>query len=276
MIARRPSGSLVIDVAPSGPLSSSIRQMARANYIALDLDPAADGRLVDVRASLTLLPIRDGQVGLLVCSHVLEHIPDDRAALAEIFRVLHPSGVALIQVPRRRGSPTDEDPTVPIDERIRRFGQADHVRYYGDDFEDRLAGAGLRVFPTDFRRILSPSVLTQIGADKSEEIWLASRQADPEAYLRVDESVAALAQAVLPPTLTRTTKVQDLNDIAQASIDLLMLAEESGEARADAAHWRSEAAIWRSRHIRMLGHPYVRFGMAVRRRIKRVSTSLRR
>jgi hypothetical protein len=45
----------------------------------------------------------------------------------------------------------------------------------------------------------------------------------------VDESVAALAQAVLPPTLTRTTKVQDLNDIAQASIDLLMLAEESGE-----------------------------------------------
>jgi len=47
-------------------------------------------------------------------------------------------------------SRTDEDPTV-ISEQQRelRFGQKDHVRIYGDDFQDRLARAGLTVTAVD-------------------------------------------------------------------------------------------------------------------------------
>jgi hypothetical protein len=63
--------------------------------------------------------------------------------MREIARVLSPRGIALLEVPIRMGVATDEDPSAPPEERVRRFGQSDHVRWYGDDFDARLAGAGL-------------------------------------------------------------------------------------------------------------------------------------
>ena len=92
--------------------------------------------------------IGDGQVDLLVCSHVLEHVPDDRRAMAEIGRVLSPSGVGVLLVPISLVvDGVDEDPSVvaPAD-RLARFGQDDHVRTYGAaGFVERLGSAGLAV-----------------------------------------------------------------------------------------------------------------------------------
>jgi len=45
------------------------------------------------------LPYPSSFFDLVICSHVLEHVPDDRAALAEIRRVLRPSGHAILFVP---------------------------------------------------------------------------------------------------------------------------------------------------------------------------------
>ena len=78
----------------------------------------------------------------MVQFHVLEHIPDDGAAIREMVRVLKPGGLALVQVPYRATVPTDEDPNASEEERTQRFGQADHVRYYGKDFNDRLRDNG--------------------------------------------------------------------------------------------------------------------------------------
>ena len=83
----------------------------------------------------------------IICSHVLEHVPADAKAMSELFRVLRPGGVAIIQVPYADDcAETDEDPSVtdPL-ERERRFGQFDHVRIYGRDFADRLRRAGFVV-----------------------------------------------------------------------------------------------------------------------------------
>lgn len=100
---------------------------------------------VDIQADLTDLPFDVGRWDLIVCSHVLEHIPNDSAAMQEIARVLSPGGKALIVVPRRTGVRTDEDFSLSEDQRVARFGQSDHVRLYGDDLEDRLRAQGLDV-----------------------------------------------------------------------------------------------------------------------------------
>jgi SAM-dependent methyltransferase len=127
----------VLHFAPEAALGSLLRDRA-AEYVTTDLSAETD-----VTADITELPFPDDRWDAIVCSHVLEHVPDDAAAMRELRRVLAPDGHAIVIVPRVAGTATDEDPTVtdPL-ERLHRFGQQDHVRTYGDDLEDRLRSAG--------------------------------------------------------------------------------------------------------------------------------------
>ena len=136
---RRPPAFL--HVAPEACLAGRLRERFASGYVAADLGD----RVADVRMDLTRIPFASGVFGVLYCAHVLEHVVDDRAALAELFRVLAPDGVALLMVPIE-GEVTLEDPTI-TDPRQRRkvFGQSDHVRIYGRDFVARVREAGFRV-----------------------------------------------------------------------------------------------------------------------------------
>ncbi len=49
---------------------------------------------------IACLPFRDGCFDLVICSEVLEHIPDDRSAMKEIIRVLKPGKTLVVSVPR--------------------------------------------------------------------------------------------------------------------------------------------------------------------------------
>jgi len=103
----------VVEIGPSRQSTVLIDQLGARRRIGLDF--GYDGREVDALACLTRLPLRDGSVDLLVCYHVLEHVPDDAAAMHEIARVLSPRGIALLQVPIRMGVPTEEDPAARIE-----------------------------------------------------------------------------------------------------------------------------------------------------------------
>ena len=163
---------VLLDIAPTQHVTPMLGLLGARTHVRLDL--GADNRLVDVLASITALPLADDSVDFLVCYHVLEHVPDDRQAMAELARVLRPGGVALLQVPWRPDVPTDEDPSAPVEVRLARFGQADHVRYYGDDFEDRLVAAGLSLQRVTPRSLLGEPVcaLFRIGPD--ETVWVAT------------------------------------------------------------------------------------------------------
>lgn len=268
LIALKPENSLVVDVAPMSLLSMALREQAGDSYLSLDFDPAADGRRVDVQASLTHLPLREGQIGFMFCSHVLEHIPDDRAAMGEIYRALHDGGIALLQVPRRRNTITDEDPLAPVDERIRRFGQADHVRYYGDDFERRLRDAGLAVATTTYHEIFSSELLNSIGANKPEELWLVTRRMDAWTYLEIDSSVAAMCGSLLPSGLTSEVPIRSVNDLAAAMVALLRMAKQH-ESLA------TEAEEWKSKYLWLAGRPAVQLGIAAKKSFRKMIDPIR-
>src|SRR5260221_1241669 len=136
----------VLHLAPEPVIARELQDRAGA-YTSADIEP---GRAA-VAADVTDLPFADESFDLIVCSHVLEHVPDDRAAMREMHRVLRLSGVALIQTPVNYDQATTyEDPAVSDpDERLARFSQADHVRVFGADVRERLERAGFRVTVED-------------------------------------------------------------------------------------------------------------------------------
>lgn len=112
-------------------------------YVTADLDPEKGQLQLD----LTGLDLPDASFDAILCSHVLEHIPDDRRAMAELHRVLDPGGWCVVMVPidlERETTYEDFSITDPA-ERARAFWQEDHVRVYARDIEERLTGAGFRV-----------------------------------------------------------------------------------------------------------------------------------
>lgn len=138
-----PEGALVLHMAPEPALSDYLRNKVRVDYISADLEP---GRAM-VAADIMALPFESDRFDRILCSHVLEHIPDDRKAMRELHRVLKPGGTALIMVPLSYSiERTLEDAACKTPEaRGRAYGQEDHLRLYGPDFPDRLAEAGFRV-----------------------------------------------------------------------------------------------------------------------------------
>jgi SAM-dependent methyltransferase len=99
------------------------------------------------QADITRMPLQDSSYGVIIAHHVLEHIDDDRRAMRELFRLLTPGGVALLSVPLNASRPdTYENPRITTPEqRFVHFSGADHKRYYGLDFRDRLASVGFVV-----------------------------------------------------------------------------------------------------------------------------------
>jgi SAM-dependent methyltransferase len=167
------SPRVMLHVAPEPALERPLRAVRGLTRITADL---LRGRIM-VRLDVTRLPFGRGSFDAIYCSHVLEHVPDDAAAMRELRRVLRPGGWAILQVPVLR-EVTDEDPAVVLpEERLKRFGQEDHVRTYGRDFADRLARSGFEVRVDDYARRLAPEKRAYLGLDPRENIYLCRRPA---------------------------------------------------------------------------------------------------
>lgn len=138
----------LLHIAPELGLADIFAAAPDLDYVPADLDRQRYRHLENLQSfDLQQSPHPDQSFDWIICNHVLEHIPDDRRAMREMWRMLKPDGAAILQVPlarklavtRENISITDED------ERIRLFGQRDHVRLYGMDYYDRLQDAGFEV-----------------------------------------------------------------------------------------------------------------------------------
>ena len=138
----------LLHFAPEYALRGRMEVVPGLRYVTADLDPEG----VDVQLDITAMPFEDGSFDAILCSHVLEHVADDRAAMSELHRVLMPGGWALVLVPldaSRKTTYEDFSVTAPED-RVREFGQHDHVRMYAQDIVRRLEGAGFDVLTDRF------------------------------------------------------------------------------------------------------------------------------
>jgi SAM-dependent methyltransferase len=164
----------LLHVAPEEVFAARLRAVPGLRYLSADLAPSR----AMLRADVQRLPLADASFDAVLCHHVLEHVADDRAALAELHRVLRPGGWALLQSPiRKELAETLEDAAVTDPrERERLYGQSDHLRQYGRDYGARLREAGFEVRAERFFKALPPERRARHGL-KGETIWLCLRSA---------------------------------------------------------------------------------------------------
>ena len=144
----------LLHFAPEEFFQKQFRLMTNLSYVSADLNSPKAMLKMDI----TDISFRDNVFDMVLCSHVLEHIHDDRKAMSEMFRVLKPGGLLVAVVPMK-GERTEEDLSVTSPkERKRLFGQDDHVRWYGHDITERLQQVGFSVKVIDYVAELGPEL----------------------------------------------------------------------------------------------------------------------
>ncbi|MDC6365984.1 MULTISPECIES: class I SAM-dependent methyltransferase [Flavobacteriaceae] len=143
----------VLHFAPEQAFYKRFRNLANIQYTTTDLNSP----LADVKADICDLPFEDNTFDVILCNHVLEHIPNDTKAMQELFRVMKPGGWGIFQIPQdlKRKKTFEDDSITDKKERAKIFGQYDHVRIYGRDYFNKLRSTGFTVEEVDYTSQLS-------------------------------------------------------------------------------------------------------------------------
>jgi SAM-dependent methyltransferase len=163
----------VLHIAPEPSLSKYLLKMVFEEYVCGDLFTEGYSHPDHVtNMDVTEIPFGDNHFDLVICNHVLEHVPDDKKAMSEIYRVLKTGGKAVLQVPiSANNEETFEDFSV-IDPKQRElvFGQYDHIRIYGQDYPKKLETIGFSV-----ERLNISSLYPKRGLNPKEDLFVARK-----------------------------------------------------------------------------------------------------
>ena len=87
----------ILHFSPEFSIYQKLRAYPNLNYTTADFDPHAP--LTMVRMDITQIPYAENTIDVILCSHVLSNVPDDRKAINALYRILKPGGWALLLVP---------------------------------------------------------------------------------------------------------------------------------------------------------------------------------
>ncbi|TAE76013.1 MAG: methyltransferase domain-containing protein [Bacteroidetes bacterium] len=164
----------VLHIAPESCFIHRFEKMKNLDYITADIESP----LAKIKMDIHQIPFENNTFDVAFCNHVMEHVADDIKAMSEIYRVLKPSGWAIIQVPffdlNLQTTLEDKSITTPK-ERFEKYGQEDHVRMYGQDYGRRLEKAGFEVIEDTFVKALSTEKIKKFGLPAEEIIYFCKK-----------------------------------------------------------------------------------------------------
>ena len=163
----------VLHFAPEQAFYRRFKDLPSLEYITTDLNSP----LADIKADICNLPFDDNSYDIILCNHVLEHIPDDKLAMSELYRVMKPGGWGIFQIPQdlSREQTFEDNSITDKKERARIFGQYDHVRIYGRDYFNKLRSIGFDVLEENYTEDLSSEEIDRYRLAKGEIIPLVRK-----------------------------------------------------------------------------------------------------
>jgi predicted SAM-dependent methyltransferase len=157
----------VLHIAPENCFINKFESIWRDSYITGDIS----GKNVKFKVDITKIPFENESFDFILCNHVLEHVKEDRIALIEFFRVLKKQGKLLITVPIYDNNTFEDFKINTPKERLKYFGQKDHVRKYGLDIINRIKKCGFYVKLIAPKDILLNDEIKKYALDNSEKIF---------------------------------------------------------------------------------------------------------
>lgn len=166
----------VLHFAPEYGLKKELLKYKNLYYKNVDIDPD----LADEVADITNIPYQSMSFDLILCSHVLGHVPDEKKAIEELYRVLAPDGQALVMtIVNWNLESTYENNNITTDrERLANYSEHNLVRLHGSDFANRLRSGGFNVEVIDYAQQLCNETkrLYSLGNGDREIIFKCTRQ----------------------------------------------------------------------------------------------------
>lgn len=132
----------ILHFSPSKIIQKKLKS-SNPNYVTTDYD----GKLkADKSYDITNIDAPDQAYDFIICYHVLEHIIEDTKAMSELFRILKNDGLLIVQTPFKDGEIYEDTAITTPKERLKHFGQDDHVRIYSvKGLKTRLIQQGFSV-----------------------------------------------------------------------------------------------------------------------------------
>ena len=157
----------VLDFSPSRSLFRKWKKEKNINYKASDL---SGDFIADVTYDINQIPEKENTFDLIICYHILEHVIEDVKAMKELYRILKPNGTIIIQTPFKDGKIYEDYSIQSETERLKHFGQEDHVRIYSvDGLKKRLESIGFDIIVNQFEENI------YLGFSNNEIIILATK-----------------------------------------------------------------------------------------------------
>jgi len=126
----------LLDFSPSRCLYRKLKKTHNINYQSTDL---SGDFIADNKYDIRNIQVDDASFDLILCCHILEHIEEDIIAIKELYRILKPGAKALVQTPFKEGDIYEDYSIISDAERLKHFGQEDHVRIYSvNGLKERL------------------------------------------------------------------------------------------------------------------------------------------
>ena len=143
------------------------KKIKTVDYTASDL---SGDFIADVQFDITNISKPDESYDLIICYHILEHVIEDVKAMKELYRILKPNGTIIIQTPFKDGKIYEDYSIQSETERLKHFGQEDHVRIYSvDGLKKRLESIGFDIIVNQFEENI------YLGFSNNEIIILATK-----------------------------------------------------------------------------------------------------
>lgn len=162
----------VLHFAPEKKITDYIRQNQSIDYYTCDI---VSGRAMHV-VDITDIPFKENTFDYIISNHVIEHIENEKKAVSEIKRVLKSNGKWIFSFPICTDMKTYENDDVVLPEdRLKEYGQEDHVRLYGHDYKERFENYGLKIKIFSPEREMSNQDILKYGFIKDDVILVATK-----------------------------------------------------------------------------------------------------